>query len=321
MRENNVIDTASRSRVLLTSGSIGSFVKLPEEEFEVVVLDGDPAGPGSSRARGGIEAMICFGVERIDAGFLDQLPDLKLIAVLAAGTAGIDFDAVRARGIAVTNAGDINAGDVADFAVTLYLAHRRDVIVNDRWVREGRWPTARPPLGRSIAGERVGIVGLGHIGRAVAERLAVFGCDLAWWGPNSKPDAPWPRRNTLIELAEWAETLIVTVKGVDDTRGLVTREVMAALGSDGLIVNVSRGFVIDESAMLAALHDGSLGGAALDVFEQEPIDGAAWADVPNVIMAPHVSGATQAALAGVARLAVDNIRAHFAGRPLRQRVA
>ena len=317
-----MIDTASRPRLLVTSNTVRSYANLPEEEFKLVMLDGDPAGPDSLLARegAGIEAKICFGVERIDARFLDQLPDLKLIAVVAAGTAGVDFEAVRARGIVVTNAGNLNAGDVADFAVTLYLAHRRELFANDRWVRDGHWLTGRRPLGPSIAGERVGIVGLGHIGRATAERLAGFGCELAWWGPNPKPDALWPRRDTLVELAGWAETLIVTVKGVDDTRGLVTREVIVALGSNGLIINVSRGFVIDEPAMIAALRDGSLGGAALDVFDHEPIDGATWADVPNVIMTPHVGAATQGALDRMTRSALDNLRAHFAGRRIGMRV-
>lgn len=312
-----------RSRLLVTNNTVRRYANPSEEEFDVVMLDSDAAGPEALLAREGrgIEAMLCAGMERIDARFLDQLPDLKLIAVIAAGMAGIDFETVRGRGIAVTNAGDLNAGDVADFAVTLYLAHRRELIANDRWVRDGRWLSARRPGGRSIAGERIGIVGLGHIGRAVAERLAAFGCELAWWGPNPKPDASWPRHDTLADLAKWAGTLIVAVKGTDETRGLVTREVIAALGPDGLIVNVSRGFAIDEPAMVAALKDGSLGGAALDVFDREPIDGAAWADVPNLIMAPHVAGGTQAALDRVTHSALDNVRAHFDKRPLRHRVA
>jgi lactate dehydrogenase-like 2-hydroxyacid dehydrogenase len=176
------------------------------------------------------------------------------------------------------------------------------------------------PIGRSIGDERVGIVGLGNIGLAIGRRIEPFGCDIAWWGPNPKPESPWPRHASVEDLARWCTTLIVSVAGTPATAGLIGTSTIDAVGADGLIVNVSRGFVVEEPAMIAALKDGRLGGAALDVFYDEPIAGSRWAGVPNVIMAPHLAGATDAALRRVTQSALANIRAFHAGEPLKQRV-
>ncbi|MET0373134.1 MAG: 2-hydroxyacid dehydrogenase [Rhizorhabdus sp.] len=296
-------------------------MKPSPEEFDIVRLDGVPDRAAFLRANGsGIDAVLTSGMERLDMARLALMPDLRLVAIVAAGMAGIDLEACRARGIAVTNAGDLNAGDVADFAVTLMLAHARDVMANDRWVREDKWPTGRRPPGRSIAAHRVGIVGLGHIGQAIAQRLTPFGCAIAWWGPRPKPDMAWSRMDTLEALADWSSVLIVAARGDDSSRGLISRAVLDALGPNGLIVNVSRGFVIDEPAMVDALKAGRLGGAALDVFDHEPFAGSAWDDVPNVLMAPHVAGATREAFVAVFAGALDNIRRLGRGESLQRRV-
>lgn len=310
-----------RPRLHITHKLVQALVSPPEDEFEVIQWDNYPSGIDAllRREGKGCEVLLCHGMEDLNAERLALLPDLKLITVIAAGMAGIDFDYVRANDIAVTNAGDLNSSDVADYAMALFLAHRRDLIAHDRYVRDDKWPIARMPIGRSIGDERVGLVGLGNIGRAIAQRVEPFGCEIAWWGPNPKPDSPWERHASIEELATWSSTLIVGVAGIPATIGLIGRSVIDAVGPDGLIVNVSRGFVIDEPAMIAALKDGRLGGAALDVFEDEPITGSAWASVPNVIMAPHVAGATDAALRRVTRSSLANIRAFFAGEPLRHR--
>jgi lactate dehydrogenase-like 2-hydroxyacid dehydrogenase len=313
----------TRPRLLITHEPVQTLVAPPGDEFEIVLCDSYSGGIDEAfeREGRGAEVLLCHGMEALTAKHLSQLPDLKLIAVMAAGIGGIDLDYVRSHGIAVTNGGDLNASDVADYAMALFLADRREVLGNDRHVREDKWPTARPPLGRSIGDERVGIVGLGNIGIALAKRLDPFGCEIAWWGRRPKPEAPWPRRESLLELARWSTTLMVAVAGAPETRGLITGEIINAIGPDGLLVNVSRGFVIDEPAMTAALKERRLGAAALDVFDNEPIAGSPWADVPNVIMSPHVAGATQAAIKRVTRSALANIRAHFAGSPLQHRVA
>lgn len=303
------------------SDAIEKLVRPPEAEFDIVRLEGVGDRDTFLRSHGaGIVAALTSGLERFDHARFDLLPDLRLIATIAAGVSGIDLEEAERRGVAVTNAGDLNAGDVADFAVTLMLAHAREVVANDRWVREDRWPQARRRPVRSIATHKVGIVGLGHIGQAIAARLAPFGCEIAWWGPRPKPDAPWPQLGSLDDLAQWATILIVAARGDRQTRGLVTRQAIDALGPEGLIVNVSRGFVIDEPAMVEALKDGRLGGAALDVFDSEPIKGSDWADVPNVLMAPHVAGVTHEAFTAVFAGALDNVRRYCAGEPLLRRL-
>lgn len=314
-------DPMGRERVLVMSGDLRKMLDLPDDLCDLEILTDHPDRDAWLRNNGrGIRALVCMGLERLDADRLDMLPDLNLIAVVAAGMSGIDLKAARDRGIAVTNAGDLNAGDVADFAVTLLLGHRRALVASDAWVRSGQWVSRRMAPTGSIASERIGIVGLGHIGLAVAERLRAFGPTIRWWGHNPKPGVEWERTDTLLDLAQWATTLVVAVAGHDGTRGLVDHAILEAVGPDGLIVNVSRGFVIDEAAMKTALRDGRLGGAALDVVENEPDDGTGWADVPNVILAPHVAGATREAFGAVMLGAADNVQRLFAGKPLLRQV-
>lgn len=309
-------------RLLVMSPTIEKMVRPPETEFDIMRFS--PTGDRDAylAANGaGIEMVLTSGAERLDAARLALLPDLKLIAAVAAGVSGIDLEAAAGRGIVVTNAGDLNAGDVADFAITLMLGHIRELVVNDRYVREGRWPDARRPLGRSVAAQRIGIIGLGNIGQAIATRLAPFEAEIAWWGPRAKPDVAWTRFDTLEQLAAWSTVLIIAVRGDDSTRGLISADVIKAVGPEGLIVNISRGLVIDEEAMISALKDGLLGAAGLDVFEHEPIDGSAWADVPNVIMAPHVAAATRDSIDRVLAGALENLRRHVAGQTVLRRIA
>ena len=187
-------------------------------------------------------------------------------------------------------------------------------------MRAGHWPTGRMPPSGSVRAERVGIVGLGEIGRGVAERLAPFGSAIRWWGPRPKLDAPWAHEPDLLALADWATTLVFAVAGTEETRGLVSREVLAALGPTGLLINVARGFVVDEAALKDLLRAGQLGGAALDVVLDEPDDGSGWADVPNVSLSPHVAGATRESLAAMMAGAADNVRRLYQGEPLVRRV-
>ena len=156
-----------------------------------------------------------------------------------------------------------------------------------------------------MSGQRFGIVGLGHIGSAIAERLAVFGGDIAWWGRRDKP-ARWFRHSSLIELACWCTVLIVATRG--DAKKLVDAEIIAAVGPAGLIVNITRGAVIDEDALIAALRDGRLGRAALDVFDDEPTAAQRWQDVPNVIVTPHVAGVSQESMVALRQAAIKNLR-------------
>lgn len=278
------------------------FIRLWEADDSDAVID----------ARG--EEVIATLTTRFDASLLDRLPNLRLVAAPGAGYEGIDVDALRARGVTVTNAGDTHSGDVADHAVALTLASIHRLPVMDARVREGGWSANEAPeRRRAMSGQRFGIVGLGNIGAAIAERLAPFGGEIAWWSPRDK-SAPWPRRESLADLAEWCSVLIVATRG--DAVGLIGAETISAVGPKGLIVNIARGAVIDEDALIAALKDGRLGHAALDVFAEEPTPPDRWRDTPNVILTPHVAGVAHEAMAGLRAAAIRNLTSALDGGPV-----
>jgi hydroxypyruvate reductase len=251
---------------------------------------------------------------RVDAALLDRLPNLRLIAVPGAGYEQVDVAAARARGVTVANVGNVHSGDVADHAVALVLASIHRLAEMQALVREGRWFGGdQPPRRQAMAAQRFGIVGLGNIGTAIAERLSPFGGAIAWWAPREKA-APWPRRKSLIDLATWCTTLIVATRG--DAAGLIDAETIAAVGADGLIVNISRGAVIDEAALIAALRDGRLGYAALDVFAEEPTAPDRWHGVPNVVLTPHVAGVSHASAMSLRDAAIRNLKSVLDGGPV-----
>lgn len=288
------------------------------DDFETIVAnDDEDLGKVIADQGGRVDAVYCVGMEQLDRKRLDQMPKLRLIAVAAAGMDGIDIDHARTRGIVVANADGINADDVADFAMALYLGFRRQLVDNHLYVREGRWGKEWDrPLVPAISCDRVGIVGMGHIGKALAKRLAPFGPEIRWWGPNPKAEVPQERMPTLLALADWATVLFVAVRGEKSTVALIDKDVIAALGGEGLLVNISRGFVVDEAALVDALRNGTLGGAALDVFAKEPFDGASMAGLDNVLLTPHVAGSTTDAFDGVEKLSWRNLQDFAAGKPV-----
>ena len=251
---------------------------------------------------------------RLDEALLERLPNLRLVVVPGAGYEHVDVAAARARGIAVANAGDAHSGDVADHAVALVLASVHHLPEMQAWIREGYWREGRRPEPRhAMCAQRFGLVGLGNIGTTIAERLVPFGGEIAWWAPGERP-APWPRRASLIDLATWCTTLIVAVRG--DASGLVDAKTIDAVGPDGRIVNISRGRVIDENALIMALKDGRLGQAALDVFADEPAFPGRWRGVPNVILTPHVAGVSHEALQRLQHAAIHNLTSVLDGTKL-----
>jgi hydroxypyruvate reductase len=280
------------------------------ERFDVLRLwsEGDVA----LRERGAdVVAILTSGQDRIDAALLDRLPKLRLIVAVGAGYERVDIAAAKRRGITVANAGDTHSGDVADHAVALTLAVIQQILPGDAWVRSGTWQAkGYPPVRRALSAERFGILGLGRIGRAIAKRLAPFGAEIGWWGPTDRP-AEWPRHESALALAAWCTTLIVAARG--DAVALVDRLVIDAVGSDGHIINVARGQVVDEDALIAALRDGRLGGAGLDVFREEPAPPGRWANVPNVVLSPHVAGVTADAMARLRDTAIRNLMTALEG--------
>ncbi len=267
--------------------------------------------------RSQVRAILHAGEFSLTKEFLLSLPRLGLIACLSVGFDGIDVAWCRANGIEVTHAQNLNSEEVADFALGLVLASWRGIVAGDRMVRDGRWTVQnRLPSVRGLAGQKAGIVGLGHIGSAIARRLQVLGIIVSWWGPLEKPGSLWPRSASLLALARENEILIVACRATAENRKLISREIIEAVGPTGLIVNISRGSLIDEAALIAALQQGRLGSAALDVFEEEPTAADQWANVPNTLLAPHNAGNTTESIRRMTLQAFENLHLFLSGLPV-----
>ena len=252
------------------------------------------------------------------ADVIDRMPKLKFISSFGVGYDGVAAEHAAAKGIMVGHTPDVLNDEVANTVIALILATDRRIVAYDKYVRAGRWVNeGNAPLTRSIAGKLVGIVGLGRIGERVAEKLAVFNCDVAYHSRNKKPDAPYTYYGDLLELAQAADILVVITPGGPATNKLVSKQIIHALGPDGTLVNVSRGSVVDETALVEALQSGKLGGAGLDVFEDEPNVPEALFAMDHVVLAPHVGSATIETRQAMADRVVENVEAFFAdGKPV-----
>jgi lactate dehydrogenase-like 2-hydroxyacid dehydrogenase len=252
-----------------------------------------------------------------DSALIEALPRLEVISVFGVGTDAIDLTAARARNIAVTNTPGILADEVADLAIGLMLASARQILAADHYVRDGSWAAKGPiSLGRGVGGKTLGVIGLGGIGRAIADRAAALRMRVIYSGPRRKPDAPYEYVGDIVELARQSDYLMVACKGGPETYRLVSADVIEALGPEGTLINVARGSVVDEPALIAALAQGRLGHAALDVFESEPAPAPELLRLPNVIVQPHHGSATAETRTAIGQLMIDNLSAHFAGKPL-----
>ena len=280
------------------------------------VLEGSERGDELDAAQTrGIRALVANGESRVRAGLIDRLPVLQVIIVFGVGYDGIDVEAARARGIAVTHTPDVLTEDVADFAITLMLGTARRLAQADRFVREGRWQQGPFPFTRKVSGKRLGIVGLGRIGKAIAQRAAAFDMHISYHG--RRPLAvDYPYYASVTELAAAVDFLVVAVGGGDSTYHLIDAAVLDALGSTGILINVGRGSVVDEVALAQALAEGRLLGAGLDVFEDEPRPHAGLLDLDNVLLAPHMASATWDTRRAMSDLTLANLAAHFAGESL-----
>ena len=303
----------SRPAVLIVQPHLHPLGVFLEGAYDVYRLwEGPPPEAGSQ-----IGALIVAGEYSLDQALVESLPKLGLIACFTSGYDGIDVAWCRARGLSVTHAPAVNHEDVADHALGLILAARREIVRGDRDLRAGAWTPDSRILTPSVNGQRVGIVGMGRIGQAIADRCEALRMRVSWWGPRAKPEIARPRAGTLSVLARDSDILVVACRADDDNRGLISIEILEALGPQGLLVNVARGQVVDEDALIQALRDGRLGQAALDVYEIEPTDPARWDGVPNTVLTPHTGGATREAVQGMLMLLMQNLSAHFAGEPLK----
>jgi lactate dehydrogenase-like 2-hydroxyacid dehydrogenase len=302
----------SKPAILIVQPHLGFLAPLLEADFTVWRFwEGPPM-----EAVTYIRALVVAGEFPVDKALAEGLPNLGLIACFTAGYDGVDIAWARARGLAVTHSPGVNHEDVADHAFGLMLAAWRRILAGDRVLRSGGWHAHEKMSTPSLTGRSVGVVGLGDIGAAIARRCEPFGLSVAWWGPRDKPHAPWPRAESLEALARASDILFVACRATPETRGLISARVIEAVGPEGLVVNVSRGPVVDEDALIAALHAGRLGGAGLDVFAEEPTPADRWADVPHTVLTPHTAGATATAVPKMVALTRENLRRFFAGEAL-----
>jgi lactate dehydrogenase-like 2-hydroxyacid dehydrogenase len=258
-------------------------------------------------------AIVGGGSVLVDRALLDALPALEIIVVNGVGYERIDLDAVRARGVRVTTTPDVLTDDVADLAIALLLAVDRRIAFNDRAVREGGWNV---PLGRRASGRRIGIFGFGRIGQAIARRAAPFARELLYTARHERPDSGYRFVPDIGALAEACDTLILIAPGGDETRHIVDAAVLEKLGREGVLINVARGSLVDEQALVAALTAGTIAGAGLDVFEDEPHVPEALKAMDQVVLLPHQGSATIECRAAMAALVLANLDAHFSGQPL-----
>ena len=302
--------------VIVLAPGLGVLRRLVEGFGEVLDLPpGDVAGFAAGAGHE-MRVLITTGSRPVDPE-IAALPNLGLVAVIGSGFEEIDVKGLRARGVEITHSPHANHEDVADQAIGLMIAAVRKLMVGDRRVRAGEWVKDKhPPPTRSIRSLQVGITGLGAIGLSVAERLQPFGCDIVWWGPRPKPEAAFRREESLLKLAQDSDVLILAHRADDSNRGLISKAIIEALGPQGVLVNIARGSAVDETALIEALKSGALGGAALDVFEQEPTPAERWRDAPNVVLTPHTAGGGDASLAAMTGMVVANTRAFLAGQPV-----
>jgi hydroxypyruvate reductase len=265
--------------------------------------------------KGSIRAVVTGGHLGITNDMLERLPSLGLIAVAGVGYEKVDLEMARGRGIRVTNTPDILTEDVADLAIGLMISTLRKITAADRYVRSGHWKAKNMELATKVHGRRYGILGFGRIGQAVAERLEGFRGMIAYTARERK-EVPYAYHSTLLDLAKASDVLFVTVAGGPATRNLVGREVFDTLGPSGFLINVARGSIVDEPALIAALRDKRLGGAGLDVYADEPMVPEELMASPNVTLTPHIGSATVDARMAMANLTLRNLDAFFSGNPL-----
>jgi len=267
-------------------------------------------------AASGAGAAVTVGTVGIDAETIDRLPQLKLVSCFGLGYDKVDLAALKRRGIALTNTIGVVERCVADHAIGLMIALMRRIALADRLMRAGLWPKKEVGLTKRVCGRRIGILGLGRIGVEIAKRAAGFDMPIGYYNRNQRADLPFRYFPSLVHLAEWADCLIVACPGGAATRHLVDDEAIEALGPDGVLVNIARGTIIDEAALIRALVKGKLGAAALDVFEDEPKVPPELARLDNVVLTPHVAGGTQETWREAFDLMCDNVAAFYVGEKL-----
>jgi len=299
---------------VLSLGEMADVERQLEPAFEVHRATGTDIDGLVARHGPAIRAVTTRGRDRLDAALLARLPSVEIIANFGVGYDSIDVDAAARRGIVVTNTPDVLNDEVADFAVALLLATVRRLPQADRFVRSGRWLQGNFPLGPTLRDRTVGLVGMGRIGKRIAQRLSAFEVPIVYHSRTARPDVPYRHYPELLAMAKDVDTLLAILPGGPATRGLIDAAVLAALGPDGILINVARGSVVDEPALVEALRSGTILAAGLDVFADEPRVPQPLLELDNVVLLPHVGSATRHTRGLMGRLVVDNLLSWFEGR-------
>ncbi len=309
-----------QEKVLVYSRFPKTLMARISEKFELFDAGGKPPNEMFSADQlADIRAMITAGGTALPGRMMDLMPNLRVIVCYGTGYDGVDLKAAAARNIAVGHSPGANAASVADIAMTLMLATTRRILVADQYVRSGDWaaskqsPMMRPQAG--MPGRRIGVYGMGEIGRKIAARCAAFESEIGYFS-RTKYDLPYQYFPSLEALADWCSVLMIAVRAGAETQHVVNAGILKRLGQDGYVVNISRGSVIDEKALVAALSDKTIAGAGLDVYETEPHAPDALTALPNVVFAPHIGGHTLESHVAMQSCVIANLDAFFAGRPL-----
>ena len=266
--------------------------------------------------------VVTDGGSGVSASVLEKLPGVKVVAVFGVGVDAVDLDYCREHDIGVSNTPDVLSDDVADMAVALALTVSRRIVTGYRYARSGQWPVqGGMPLTRRVSGKRAGIYGMGSIGMALARRLEGFGMSISYCNRSPRSDTEHTFAGSLVELARQVDYLFITAAATPDTRAAVNMAVLEALGPEGYLINVSRGSLVDEPALVSCLQQGAIAGAGLDVFAEEPTIPAALFSLDNVVLQPHHASGTWETREAMGRLVLDNLVAHFDNRPLLTPVA
>ncbi|HQS46255.1 2-hydroxyacid dehydrogenase [Xanthobacter sp. VTT E-85241] len=303
----------SRPKLLLTGPIMDNVVE--RQLAEHAVLLGLDDFEGAIAAHGAeIRGIATRGKRKVDDALMARLPKLEIIANFGVGYDTVDAAAAAARGIVVSNTPDVLNEEVADLALGLLLATVREIPQADRFTRTGAWKNGAFPLGATLRDRTVGIVGMGRIGKAIAKRLDAFGVPVVYHTRRAQPDVGYTHYPELIAMARDVDTMILILPGGPATRGLINAEVLAALGPNGILINVARGTVVDEPALVEALASKTILAAGLDVFVDEPHVPEALFALENVVLLPHVGSATHFTRTAMGQLVVDNLLSWLDGK-------
>jgi lactate dehydrogenase-like 2-hydroxyacid dehydrogenase len=292
------------------------------EEFDTHPLWKEPHPAQFLAKQGGeFSGLVTSAMVGADATLIDALPALKVIASRGVGHDTIDMDAAKRRGIRVSNTPGVLTDCVADLAFGALIAVARSLAAADRFVRRGDWARGRFPTTTRVSGKRLGIFGLGRIGRTIARRGSGFDMEIGYTDLRAQDDVPYVFHSSLTELARWADFLVISAAGGPSTRYVVSAEVLEALGPEGFLVNCARGSLVDEKALVKALAAGAIAGAALDVFETEPVVPPQLLAMDNVVLFPHVSSSTRETFTAMEDLVLANLRSFYRDGSLQTPVA